>query len=66
MKVSGRRRAASACTACARLTSIPSHVTQELLDMFCDLKGHTRTPRSASRRQSPVTRKLFPASLLVP
>jgi hypothetical protein len=36
------------------------------LDIFCDLKGATRTPRRAKQRHKAVTKRLLPAEELVP
>src|SRR5271156_5574090 len=52
---------ASDCTACARPISPPSKVTQALLDMFCALKGATRTPWPRSHAQNAVVIQLLPA-----
>ena len=40
------RRAARACSACARPISPPSAVTAALFDMFCGLNGRTARPAS--------------------
>jgi hypothetical protein len=48
-----------ACRACARPISPPSGVTAALFDMFCGLKGNTRSPRFASARHSPATSSDF-------
>ena len=60
--------AAAACMACARPISArrPAGTTAEFSDMFCALKGATRTPCRASHRQIPAVTTLFPASELVP
>ena len=58
--------AAAACIACARPTSPPSFVTAALFDMFCALKGATRYPACAKRRQRAATRVDLPACDDVP
>ena len=45
---------------------VPSLVTKLLRAMFCALKGATLKPRRAYQRARAVTRKLFPAPLVVP
>src|ERR1700688_1674044 len=57
---------ASACFACARPISPPPAHTAELFDMFCDLKGATRTPARAKARPSAATTTLLPTSDAVP
>src|ERR1700674_334675 len=57
---------ASACIACARPISPPPAHTAELFDMFCDLKGATRTPARAKARPSAATTTLLPTSAAVP
>src|ERR1700679_3084139 len=52
---------ASDCTACARPISPPSKVTQALFDIFCALKGATRTPWPCSHAQNAVVTQLLPA-----
>src|SRR5208283_3926809 len=55
-----------ACTACARPISPPPGQTAALFDMFCDLKGATRTPARANTRHSAVTTTLLPTFDAVP
>src|SRR5213083_2802611 len=62
----GARPQASACRACARPISPPSAVTKEFKDMFCALKGATRTPFRARSRQRPAAMTLLPTSEPVP
>ena len=62
----GATLAASACTACALPNSPPSGVTNELRDMFCALKGATRSPSCAKMRQSAVVVSDLPAWEAVP
>src|SRR5215471_1942173 len=62
MSVCGSTPAASACSACARPISPPSAVTAALFDMFCGLKGSTRTPRRVAARASPATMSDLPTS----
>ena len=59
-------RHARACSACARPISPPSAVTAALLDMFCGLKGRTRSPRRVNARHSPATSRDLPTSEPVP
>src|SRR5882672_1871733 len=66
IRASGGTPAASACRTCARPISDPSAQTPALFDMFCALKGATRSPRRANHRQSAAARNDFPASLLQP
>src|SRR5205823_875128 len=58
--------AAAACAAWARLISPPATVTKALLDIFCALKGATRTPRRAKIRQSAAQSRLLPTEDPVP
>ena len=58
--------AAVACMAWARPTSPPLIVTAALFDMFCALKGATRSPARAKIRQSAATSVDFPACDEVP
>src|ERR1019366_6972805 len=55
-----------ACTACARPISPPPGQTAALFDMFCDLKGATRTPARANTRHSAVTTTVLPTYDAVP
>ena len=57
----GATPAARACTAWARPISAPSGVTQELLDMFWDLKGATFSPRRDRLRHRAAATVLLPA-----
>src|ERR1700722_10385520 len=66
MSTLGSMPHASACTACARPISPPRGQTAALFDMFCDLKGATRTPLRAKARHSAVTTTLLPTSDAVP
>src|SRR5215813_6152934 len=53
---------ARACSAWARPISPPSTVTAALFDMFCGLKGSTRTPRRVAARARPATMSDLPTS----
>ena len=66
MSTVGSMPAASAWTTCARPISSPVLVTNELSDMFCALKGATRSPLRAKIRQRAAARKLLPADEPVP
>src|SRR5258708_32132972 len=55
MSTLGSSPHASACAACARPISPPPGQTAALFDMFCDLKGATRTPSRAKARHRAVT-----------
>src|SRR5258708_10497559 len=66
MSTLGSSPHASACAACARPISPPPGQTAALFDMFCDLKGATRTPARAKARHSAVTTTLLPTSDAVP
>src|SRR5262245_40211605 len=66
MSTVGSNPQASACTAWARPISPPPGHTAALLDMFCDLKGATRTPARENARHSAVTTTLLPTSEAVP
>src|SRR6516165_671080 len=58
----GGTRAARACNAWARPISPPSTVTAALFDMFCGLKGRTRSPRRFAARARPATMSDLPTS----
>lgn len=66
MSMVGSIPAAIACAYCARPISPPPKQTAALFDIFCALKGATRTPRRAKRRHSPATNVLFPTPDAVP
>jgi len=66
MSECGVARAAMACNAWDRPISPPSLQTAALFDMFCALKGVTRTPLFAKQRHSAAVNKLLPAEELVP
>src|SRR3989338_3864509 len=66
MSVCGARRAACACTACARPISPPSPVTALFSAMFCGLNGATFTSCRTSQRHKAATSVLLPASEVVP
>ena len=66
MSACGVVRAAMACNAWDRPISPPSLHTAALFDMFCALKGATRTPLFAKHRHNAAANKLFPAEELVP
>ncbi len=66
MSTLGSTPAASACAACDRPISPPSAVTAALSAMFCDLKGATRYPARAKRRQRAAARTLLPTPEPVP
>src|SRR5690242_7194745 len=66
MSALGSMPAAAAGTACARPISAPSPSTAAVLDMFCALKGATRTPLRAKARHSAAASRLLPAEELLP
>jgi hypothetical protein len=58
--------AASACVACARPTSRPSRVANELSAMFWALNGATSSPSCLKIRHSAATSRLLPTEDIVP
>ena len=66
IRTSGSRRQAWACTTWARPISPPSLVTNELSDIFWDLKGATDTPSWRRIRHSAAVRTDLPALEHVP
>src|SRR5262245_1155732 len=62
MSVCGATPAARAWSAWARPISPPSTVTAALFDMFCGLKGSTRSPRRVKARARPATMSDLPTS----
>src|SRR5260363_148364 len=66
MSVSGSTPAAKACHACARLISPPPVATTLFNDIFCGLKGETRSPARFAKRHKPATIVLLPALEAVP
>src|SRR5688572_16849887 len=61
MAGSGSSPQASACATCARPISPPARHGYEWFDMFCALKGATRTPLLFSQAQIAVVIQLLPA-----
>src|SRR5260364_193312 len=61
MSVLGSTPAAKACHACARLISPPPVATTLFNDIFCGLKGETRSPARFAKRHKPATIVLLPA-----